>query len=54
MNDFDPWLFFDGAEPEPIRKLFEALRDVPPSTPEEKERSGRRIGERRDLGARRE
>lgn len=48
MNDFEAWLQFDGPVPEHIRALLDALRDPPPETPEDKERSIRPIGERLD------
>jgi hypothetical protein len=43
MNDADRWIYFDGPEPEHIRPLLDALRDLPPATPEDKERAIRRF-----------
>jgi hypothetical protein len=48
VSDIDAWLHFDGSGPEHLRALLDALRDLPPSTPEGKERSVRRICERLD------
>ena len=48
MNDIEAWLDFDGPMPEPIRALLDALRDPPPETPEDKERSIGRLCERFD------
>ena len=40
MNDVDRWIYFDGPEPESIRPLLDALREVDTSrpTPEDKAR----------------
>jgi hypothetical protein len=43
MNDADRWIYFDGPEPEHIRPFLDALRDLPPATPEDKERAIRRF-----------
>jgi hypothetical protein len=43
MNDADGWIYFEGPEPERIRPLLDALRDLPPATPEDKERVARRF-----------
>ncbi|XYH94952.1 hypothetical protein ACMHYB_45165 [Sorangium sp. So ce1128] len=43
MNDADGWIYFDGPEPERIRPLLDALRDLPPATPEDKERVARQF-----------
>jgi len=48
MNDVDAWIYFDGPEPERIRPLLDALRDLPPATPEDKERVARRFFEKLD------
>ena len=48
MNDIDGWLYFDGPEPEHLRPLLDALRDLPPSTPEDKQRMARRLFEKLD------
>jgi hypothetical protein len=48
VNDVDAWIYFDGPEPEHIRPLLDALRDLPPSTPEDKERRMRRLFEKLD------
>ena len=48
MNDIDAWLYADGPAPKHIQRLLDALRDPPPETPEDKERSIRPIGERLD------
>ena len=28
MNDIDGWIYFDGPEPEHLRPLLDALRDL--------------------------
>jgi hypothetical protein len=40
MNDVDRWIYFDGPEPERVRPLLDALREVaaPRPTPEDKAR----------------
>jgi hypothetical protein len=48
VNDIDGWIYFDGPEPEHIRPLLDALRDLPPSTPEDKQRMARRLFEKLD------
>ena len=48
MSDRDGWVYFDGPEPEPLRAFLDALRELPPSTQEEKERSVGRLCERLD------
>ncbi len=48
MNDIDGWIYFDGPEPEHLRPLLDALRDLPPSTPEDKQRMARRLFEQLD------
>ena len=48
MNDIDGWICFDGTEPEHLRPLLDALGDLPPSTPEDKQRMARRLFERLD------
>jgi hypothetical protein len=48
VNDIDGWIYFDGAEPEHIRPLLEALRELPPSTPEDKQHMARRLFEKLD------
>ena len=48
MNDIDGWIYFDGPEPESIRPLLDALRELPPSTPEDKQRMARRLFEKLD------
>ena len=48
MDDVDRWIYFDGPEPERIRPLLDALRDLPPATPEDKERVARRFFEKLD------
>ena len=48
MNDIDGWIDFDGPEPESIRPLLDALRELPPSTPEDKQRMARRLSEKLD------
>jgi len=48
MNDADRWIYFDGPEPEHIRPLLDALRDLPPATPEDKARAIRRFLEKLD------
>ena len=35
MNDIDRWIYFDGPEPEQIRPLLDALRDLSPATPQD-------------------
>ena len=41
MNDVDRWIYFDGPEPERLRPLLDAMREVamPRPTPEEKART---------------
>jgi len=39
VSDIDRWLHFDGPVPDHLRPLLDALRELPPSTPEEKEGS---------------
>jgi hypothetical protein len=48
VNDNDDWIYFDGPEPEHIRPLLDALRDLLPSTPDDKQRMVRRLFERLD------
>jgi len=48
VNDIDDWICFDGPEPEHLRPLLDALRDLPPSTPEDKQRMARRLFEQLD------
>jgi hypothetical protein len=48
VNEIDGWIYFDGPEPEHLRPLLDALRDLPPSTPEDKQRMARRIFEKLD------
>ena len=48
MNDIGDWIYFDGPEPDHLRPLLDALRDLPPSTPEDKQRMARRISEKLD------
>jgi hypothetical protein len=43
MNDADGCIYFDRPEPERIRPLLDALRALPPATPEEKERALRAV-----------
>src|SRR5262245_25657762 len=40
MNDIDRWIYFDGPEPERLRPLLDAMREVamPRPTPEQKAR----------------
>jgi hypothetical protein len=48
MNDVEGWIYFDGPEPELLRPLLDALRDLPPATPEAKERVARQFFEKLD------
>ena len=48
MNDADGWIYFDGPEPEHLRPLLDALRDLPPATPEDRERVARRFFDKLD------
>jgi hypothetical protein len=48
VSDINAWLYFDGAAPEHLAPLLDALRALPSSTPEEKERGARRSSERLD------
>lgn len=48
MSDIDNWIYFDGPEPDHIRPLLDALRDLSPATPEDKERLSRRFLTRLD------
>lgn len=43
MNEIERWIYFDGPEPEPIRRLLDALAELPPSTKEDSERRSRRL-----------
>ena len=56
MNEDDLWVYFDGPEPERVRLFLDALRDLPPATPADEERLGRRLLEGLDalLARRRE
>lgn len=51
MKDDNAWIYFDGPEPESIRPLLNVLRDLPPSTPAEKEQRVRGVLERLDAEA---
>jgi hypothetical protein len=46
MNDVESWIYFEGPEPEPLQSLLDAVRELPPATPEDKERVLRQIFER--------
>lgn len=48
MNDVERWIYFDGPEPERVRPLLDALRDLPPATPQDRERAARRFFEALD------
>jgi hypothetical protein len=48
MNDAESWIDFDGPEPEHLRPLLDALRALPPATPEDRQRAVRRFLERLD------
>jgi hypothetical protein len=48
MNDAEDWIYFDGPEPEHLRPLLDAVRDLPLATPEDKERIARRFFEKLD------
>ncbi len=48
MNEVERWICFDGPEPEHLRALLDELRDVPPPTPEDRERISRRFVARLD------
>jgi len=37
VSDIDRWFHFDGPVPDHLRPLVDAFRELPPSTPEEKE-----------------
>lgn len=41
MNEVDQWIYFDGPEPEHLRPLLDALRELPPSTAEDAQRCAR-------------
>ena len=41
MNEIERWIYLDGPEPERIRPLLDALRDLPPATPQDRERMAR-------------
>jgi hypothetical protein len=43
VSDVDAWIFFDGPEPESLRSLLDAVRDLPPATPEDRESMTRRV-----------
>jgi hypothetical protein len=51
MNDVDRWIYFDGPEPERVRPLLDALREVaaPRPTPEDKARRLAAILEKLDV-----
>jgi hypothetical protein len=38
VSDIDHWFHFDGPVPDHLRPLLDAFGELPPSTPEEKER----------------
>ena len=46
MNDVESWIYFEGPEPEPLQSLLDAVRELPPATPEDKERVIRQLVER--------
>jgi hypothetical protein len=54
MNEVERWIYLDGPEPERIRPLLDALRDLPPATPQDKERMARAFFERLDAMLQRE
>jgi hypothetical protein len=41
--DVDPWILYDGPEPERLRPVLDALRDEPPLTSEDMERATRAL-----------
>src|SRR5215468_12110638 len=41
MDDLDRWIYLDGPEPESLRTVLDALRDLPPPTPEDEARMAR-------------
>jgi len=51
VKDDNAWIYFDGPEPESLRPLLDVLRNLPPSTPAEKEQRVRRVLERLDAEA---
>jgi hypothetical protein len=48
VNDVDRWIYFDGPEPESVRLFLDALRDLPPATPQDKEHLACHFFERLD------
>jgi hypothetical protein len=48
VDEIDRWIYLDGAEPEQVRPLLEALRDVEAPTPEDKEQMARALFEQID------
>jgi hypothetical protein len=48
MNELDTWILLDGPEPEIVRPILDALRELPPKTPDEKEQWTRRFFEKLD------
>jgi hypothetical protein len=43
MSDLDAWIYLDGPEPEELRPLLDAAREVPDATPEEREEDERAL-----------
>jgi len=43
VNDVERWIYLDGPEPERLRPLLDALRDLPPATPRARERAALRF-----------
>jgi hypothetical protein len=41
MNDVEQWIYLDGPEPEIVQPFLDAVRDLPPATPEDRERRAR-------------
>ena len=54
MNEVERWIYLDGPEPERIRPLLDALRDLPPASPQDKERRARAFFEKLDASLQRE
>jgi hypothetical protein len=48
VNDLDRWIYFDGPEPDRVRPFLDALRDLPPATPQDRERAALRFFETLD------
>lgn len=48
MNEEDEWILFDGPEPAIVAELLDAVRELPPATPDDKARVMRAFFEKLD------